>query len=54
MIFNNKKETDFSIQFLNFNLKFDDILILFFLYSLYTEHEENNPIFIILLLLLLG
>ena len=53
MIFQNTKETEFSIQFLRMNFKFDDILILFVLYILYSEHSENTPLFIILFLLFL-
>jgi len=54
MIFQNKKETEFGIQLLGINLKFDDILILFVLYILYSEHIENNFLFIILFMLLLS
>ena len=51
MMFENAKETEFIIQFLGINLKFDDILILFILYILYSEHMENNFLFIILFML---
>ena len=54
MIFQNKKETEFGIQLLGINLKFDDFLILFVLYILYNEHTENNLLFIILFMLLLS
>ena len=54
MIFQNKKETEFSLQLLGINLKFDDILILFVLYILYSEHMENNLLFIILFMLLMS
>ena len=53
MIYQNIKETEFNIQFLGINFKFDDILILFILYILYSEQAQNNPLFIILLLLFL-
>ena len=46
------KETEFELQFLGINFKFDDILILFVLYILYMEHIENNSLFIILFMLL--
>lgn len=52
MILENIKETDFKFQFLGLNLKFDDILIIFILYTLYLEHVENNLLFGILFLLL--
>ena len=54
MIFQNEKETEFRIQLLGINFKFDDILILFFLYILYSEHLENNFLFIILFMLLIS
>ena len=54
MIFQNKKETEFNLQLLGINLKFDDILILFVLYILYIEHIENNLLFIILLMLFMS
>ena len=54
MIFQNKKETEFNLQLLGINLKFDDILILFVLYILYSEHMENNLLFIILFMLLMS
>lgn len=54
MIFENIKETEFKIQLLGINLKFDDILILFILYILYLEHSENNFLFIILFMLLVA
>ena len=50
---NNKKETDALFQFLGFNIKIDDLIILFLLYTLYLEHLENSPLFVILLLLIL-
>lgn len=53
MIFQNIKETEFNIQFLGINFKFDDILILFVLYILYIEQAENSSLFVILFLLLL-
>lgn len=52
MIFQNEKETGFSLQLLGINLNFDDILILIVLYILYSEHMENNFVFIILFMLL--
>jgi len=52
MIFQNEKETEFRIQLLGINLKFDDILILFILYILYSEHMNNSFLFIILFMLL--
>jgi len=54
MIFQNTKETEFSIQFLGMNFKFDDILILFVLYILYSENSQNNPLFVILFLLFIS
>lgn len=54
MIFQNEKEAEFNIQLLGKNFKFDDILILFILYILYSEHIENNFLFIILFLLLVS
>ena len=54
MIFQNKKETELNFQFLGIQLKFDDLLILFVLYILYSEHMENNPLFFILFLLLVS
>ena len=54
MIFENEKETEFRIQLLGMNLKFDDILILFVLYILYIENINNNFLFIILFMLLLS
>ena len=54
MIFQNEKEAEFNIQLLGINLKFDDILILFVLYILYSEHMENNLLFIILFMLLMS
>ena len=54
MIFQNKKETEFGIQLLGINFKFDDILILFVLYIIYSEHMENNLLFIILFMLLMS
>lgn len=54
MIYENLKGTDFSFQFLGINLKFDDLLILFILYLLYTEKAQNSPLFIVLFLLLLN
>lgn len=54
MIFQNTKETEFNIQFLGFNFKFDDILILFILYILYSEQLENSSLFIILFLLFIS
>ena len=54
MIFQNKKETEFEIQLLGINLKFDDILLLFVLYILYSEHMENKLLFIILFMLLMS
>ena len=53
MIFENEKETEFKIQLLGINLKFDDILILFILYILYIEHMDNSFLFIILFMLLI-
>jgi len=53
MIFQNEKEADFGIQLLGINFKFDDILILFIIYILYSEHIENNLLFIILFMLFL-
>lgn len=52
MIIDNKKETDFLFQFLGYKIMIDDLIILFFLYSLYTEGFENTYIFFILILLL--
>ena len=54
MIFQNEKETEFEIQLLGINFKFDDILILFLLYILYNEHTENKLLFIILFILLVS
>lgn len=54
MIFQNEKETEFGIQLLGMNFRFDDILILFILYILYSEHMDNNFLFIILFMLLLS
>lgn len=54
MIFQNKKETEFNLQLLGIDLKFDDILILFVLYILYSEHMENNLLFIILFMLFMS
>ena len=54
MIFQNKKETEFNLQLLGINLKFDDILILLILYILYSQGIENNSLFIILFLLLVS
>lgn len=54
MISENAKETKFSLQFLNIKLKLDDLLILFILYILYNEGLENQPLFIILILLFLS
>lgn len=51
MMLENIKGTEFKLQFLGINLKFDDILILFILYILYIEHKENNFLFIILFML---
>lgn len=53
MIFQNEKETEFGIQLLGMNFKFDDILILFILYILYSEHMDNNFLFVILFMLFL-
>lgn len=52
MIFKNEKEAEYKIQLLGINLRFDDILIIFILYILYTEHTDNNLLFIILFMLL--
>ena len=54
MIFLNEKETEFKLQFLGITLKFDDIIILSILYILYTEHNDNNFLFIILFMLLIS
>lgn len=54
MILENLKETEFNIQFLGIRLRFDDLLILCILYILYTEHIENQFLYIILILLLLS
>ena len=54
MISENAKETEFSLQFLNIKLKLDDLLILFILYIFYNEGLENQPLFIILILLFLS
>ena len=54
MMLENIKETEFKLQFLGINLKFDDILILFLLYILYIEHSENNFLFIILFMLFIS
>ena len=53
MIFQNKKEAGFKLQLLGMNFNFDDILILLILYILYSQGTENNPLFIILFLLLI-
>jgi hypothetical protein len=54
MIYDNKKETELKLQFLGINFNFDDILILFVLYLLYSENVQNNFLFIILFLLLVS
>ena len=53
MFDNNKKETDTLFQCLGFNIKIDDLIIMFFLYTLYSERLENSSLFVVLLLLLL-
>ena len=53
MFDNNKKETDTLFQFLGFNIKIDDLIIMFLLYTLYSERLENLSLFVVLLLLLL-
>lgn len=53
MIRENLKGTEFSLQFLGINLKFDDLLILLILYLLYTAKVQDSSLFIILFLLLL-
>ena len=54
MISENLKGTDFYIQLLGINLRFDDLLILLILYFLYTEKVQNTPLFIVLFLLLMN
>ena len=54
MIRENLKETEFSLQFLGINLKFDDLLILLILYFLYTEKVQDTSLFVVLFLLLLS
>ena len=53
MFDNNKKETDTLFQFLGFNIKIDYLIIMFFVYTLYSERLENSSLFVVLLLLLL-
>ena len=53
MIRENLKGTEFSLQFLGINLKFDDLLILLILYFLYTEKVQDTSLFVVLFLLLL-
>lgn len=46
-----KKEADFIFQLLGIKLKLDDLIILFLLYTLYSEKSCNSDLFIILILL---
>lgn len=46
-----KKEADFIFQLLGIKLKLDDLIILFLLYTLYSEKTCNSDLFIILILL---
>lgn len=54
MIRENLKGTEFSLQLLGINLKFDDLLILLILYFLYTEKVQDTSLFVVLFLLLLS
>lgn len=51
MIFENQKETEKIFQFLGLNFKFDDIIIISILLTLYNENLQNSYIFFVLLAL---
>lgn len=52
--YNTKKETENFFQFLGFKVTLEDLLIMALLYFLYVENIEDNTLFIILSLLLVG